>query len=269
MSANWKPSTRRTLVVGAVVLLVGLVLPLVVSLTQVAGVALGTPVQLFGYLLGNNPVISFAAALLPALVICPQVSEELSRRFISVTRVRESIRGRLGRMLAWNAAAGGAVMFVIPLVTAMVAFYVAPQLGWVQLDPSVYNLGSPQEILVSETSQFAFSQLVVNGHWLYGLVYSAWVGFVGAGYATLVLSLMVMLPNRFVGMSLPWVGYIVLSFGLAVFGLPGLAPTVIVPFNLVQVPMWQPLLMSLVIGAAAAGAALVMLRRVTRWESLQ
>ena len=122
MSANWKPSTRRTLVVGAVVLLVGLVLPLVVSLTQVAGVALGTPVQLFGYLLGNNPVISFAAALLPALVICPQVSEELSRRFISVTRVRESIRGRLGRMLAWNAAAGGAVMFVIPLVTAMVAF---------------------------------------------------------------------------------------------------------------------------------------------------
>lgn len=255
--------------VGVGLLVVGLVIPTAASLAQVSGVALGTPVQLFGYLLGSNPVMAFTVALLPALVVCPQVSEELSRRFISVVRVRESIVGRLGRMLAWNAAAGAVVMFVIPLVIAVIAFYVAPAWGWVQFNPDIYSLGSPQEILNSETSQFVFSQLVVHGHWLYGLVYSAWVGVLGACYATLVLSLMVMMPNRFVGMSLPWIGYIVLSFGLAVFGLPGLAPTAILPFNLVQVPMWQPLVMSAVLAGAAATAAVVMLRGVTRWESLQ
>lgn len=256
------------MVVGVAVLVVGLMVPLGASLAQASNVALGTSVQVFGHLLGNNPVMAFAAPLLPALVICPQVSEELASRFISVTRVRESIVGRLGRMLAWNAAAGAVVMFVIPLVTALVAFYVAPALGWVQLDPAIYNLGSPQEILESETSQLVFSQLVVHGHWLYGLIYSAWVGFLGACYATLVLSFMVMLPNRFVGMSVPWIGYIVLSFGLAIFGLSGLAPTAILPFNLTQVPMWQPLLMSAVVGVAAVTAAVVMLRGVKRWESL-
>ena len=84
-----------------------------------------------------------------------------------------------------------------------------------------------------------FDQLLVYGPFVYGFIYSLWVGINGILYATLPLILCLILDHSFVALSIPFVWYQGMSFVSAVLGISKFAPLYTVfPYSIIQQELW-------------------------------
>lgn len=74
---------------------------------------------------------------------------------------------------------------------------------------------------------------------------------------------------RFLGLTLPWIGWTVWAFAVAYAGLPAYSPDTAMPFGLNQLAWWQPMIPLAIILASTVSVVAVTLHRADRWETLQ
>lgn len=213
------------------------------------------PFDFYTYLVQHNsalPLILPLVATVPAVVA---MSGELSNRYLSYTRVRAPIRVTLVRRLLRAAT----LTFVTFVVVALIPqFFVA--LGSTRYDPAGYGLDSQAQIDAAQLGWKTFSQLLVYGSWAPVLAFAGWLGVNAALYAVIAFCTVVLIPNRVIGLSLPWVVYLLTCFLMAVLWLERYSPAVAMPFNLTQLgadALARPLLGVAVVAGALTTAMLV------------
>lgn len=197
-----------------------------------------------------------------ALYVAP-FSTQLSNRYLVYTRTRADI----GRTLVSKACANATLAFVVFFLTGFVpfvwAYLLEPAFGLITYYTDTLNPAA------SAQDATTFSQLLAYGPWVYGLGFSVWLGLNGALYATIGFLLLFFIPNRFLAMSVPFVAVNVVGFVMAVLQVPQFAPGSVMPFNLIQFPIWVPFVPFTVLAALAAAAAAYVHRNTHRLDVLQ
>ncbi len=184
--------------------------------------------------------IALVFPLLAVSIYALPFSNELSQRYIFYTRTRSDIGRYIANKLLANAAMAAVFFFFVAFIPFLWAFFVDPALGLIGPYRSTVVGLSPSEMGDYATTLHTFSQLLSAGPWAYGIGYSLWLALNGALYATIGLLLLFVVPNRFVALSLPFLGYHILNFATAVAGIPQYSPASVFPFNVVQFPIWVP-----------------------------
>lgn len=201
---------RRTacLTGGLALIIIGV--PTVSGVARAGAYAIETPMDQFA--LG----VEFLALLFPllaGLVATTRLNEEVAEHFLRSVRTRTAIRRYVTGNLLRAAATSSAVFFTAIFTWFLVAFFFAPSLGLFRDPGNTYSTQADAISAAAGTTTFA--QLLEISPWLYGLVYSAWVGSWAITWATLTALLLMVVPNRVVAYVIPlaafWVENIVLS----------------------------------------------------------
>jgi hypothetical protein len=217
-------------------------------------------------------IVSFALPLIFPLIAVAifalPFSSELSHRYILYTRTRTNVSRYLQSKLLTNIAVAFVVFFLASFIPFLWAFVVEPAIGVIgPFRPTVAGL-SPTELEAYPASVYTFSQLLSFGPWAYGLGYSLWLGLNGALYASIGFLLLFVIPNRFIALSIPFIGYHILNFVFAVLGIPQFSPTMVFPFNLVQFPIWVAFVPFSIMALLAASLAFYVGQRTQRLDVL-
>lgn len=211
-----------------------IVLPVLYGLFIKDSYALVDPMDHFTLMLSNLLPLTFP--LLVTLLGAQCFAEVLADRYLFYTATRTSLRKYLASHGAVLMATAFAVFFLAVLLAWVVAFLVEPALG-----NTTYYGAEGTGTVAEPTQRHTFTQLVSLSPLVYGMVYAVWVGACAAVFALLGMLLLLVIPHRFVALSLPFVGYQVVSFVLAVLGLEAFVPSsVVFPFNIIQQPLWTP-----------------------------
>jgi hypothetical protein len=217
-------------------------------------------------------IVSFALPLVFPLIAVAifalPFSNELSHRYILYTRTRTNVGRYLKRKLLANIAVAFTVFFLASFIPFLWAFVVEPAIGVIgPFRPTMAGL-SPAELVAYPASVHTFSQLLSFGPWAYGLGYSAWLGLNGALYASIGFQLLFVVPNRFIALSIPFIGYHILNFVFAVLAIPEFSPAMVFPFNLVQFPIWTAFVPFTVLALLTASLAFYVGRHTKRLDVL-
>ncbi|WDM23111.1 hypothetical protein [Paenibacillus polymyxa] len=209
--------------------------------------------DLFALVLSGTPDITFP--LLAVLVYVAAFSEEVQNRFLVYTRMRRSLKETLHIKLIANIILSFSFFFSLIFITYIFVYYIDPYIVKTVFEPSSYGL-TRDTIDADAYSRHTFTQLLQYGSFVYGTVYALWVGLNGALYAAIAFYLVLIIHNRFLALSLPYITYIVASFTLNALNLRDFRPThTIFPFGYVQSPLWTvciPFVILLVILAVLA-----------------
>lgn len=118
------------------------------------------------------------------------------------------------------------------------SFYIESFFGLVSYHPESYNLN---EITVIENTykRHTFTQLLEYGSITYGLFYSSWVASNAAAYASLGFLLVLIIENKFLALSIPFLLYLLGSFVMGAFSITKFRfADSVFPFNYIQQPIW-------------------------------
>ncbi len=216
--------------IGALHVVAG-VLPAVVVLLVQEEHALAFQLDYFVLMLQLN-VIGLLFPLLAALPFVFPFSAQTSRRFLTYAAVRGDIRRLVlacyGRCLVVTGLA------FAPLLPALYLVSLATRPTF---HPNLYAGGRPYTPETFST----FSQVAGYGDWAYVAVITGWLTVHAVVYAWLTLSTVLLVPQRALGLSLPWIAFFAVTFAMAVAGAEAFSPATVTPFNLTQLPWWQPL----------------------------
>jgi hypothetical protein len=207
--------------------------PTVAGLIQQPSVQIQAPMELFE--LGFE-ILALIFPLLAVGLYVIAFSSETANRWIVYVRARTSLRRYLALKLCTNALVSFSVFFVAVAVWGLVAFGIAPRVGWAPngLGPEL----SGHQILDLTVHEATFSQVAAAGTWLYVLVYAAWVGLWAAAFSSVALLLLLLTNNRLLAFAAPLVLYWVDNVVLANLGLESLrAVTSAFPFAIRQQPI--------------------------------
>ncbi|KOS61642.1 hypothetical protein FJQ98_25180 [Lysinibacillus agricola] len=187
--------------------------------------------QVFSFMVKNMPIFF---TILATLIYLPLFSAELKNRFLVYTRLRMPIKKLLFIKFSANFLLSFSVFFIYIFSLFSLCFYIFPSLGLAHLQPEAYNLN---EITVQEDAytRFTFTQLLEYGSLTYGLIYSFWVGINAAIYASIGFLLLLIVPNKFVAMSIPTLIFFVGSYLL---DRPFQLLDAVFPYNYIQQPIW-------------------------------
>jgi hypothetical protein len=98
------------------------------------------------------------------------------------------------------------------------------------------------QALTDTYTRHIFTGLLVYGDAVFGVVYSALIGFAGAVFASLGLGMLVLIRNRIVALAVPFGLFLVETVGAAVLGVPQFGLLYgLFPFGLSASPTWQAL----------------------------
>ncbi|MFZ1412220.1 MAG: hypothetical protein WAS07_12230 [Micropruina sp.] len=78
---------------------------------------------------------------------------------------------------------------------------------------------------------------MVFGAWAPVLAYAVWLAVNAALYSTLTMCALVLVRNRVLALTLPWIAYLAAGFALAVTWLEAYSVLLAFPFNLTQLPL--------------------------------
>lgn len=247
----------------ACTLAVAAFLPSMVGYFQSGSYALPFPVALYGLIMRISPMV-LAFALLAAVPYVLPFTAQLKDRFLVYTRTRQSLRAVVvNRYLACVT-----VTFVTFFTVGLVPFLVALIPGTVYR-PEVDGLRTAEDVAEAQAAYATFSELTRISSWLYVLVFSLWLATNAAVYASLALSSCLLLNNRLAGLTLPWVLTVLVSFACAFLGLERFSPDTILPFNVTQLPAWQPFVPFAVASLLAAAAVGWVVYRAPALSQLQ
>ncbi|MBA9087297.1 hypothetical protein FHR92_003781 [Fontibacillus solani] len=184
---------------------------------------------------GALPIIFPIIAI---LIYVTSFSEEVKNRFLIYTRMRRPLMDTIYIKFIANIILTFLFFFFLVLICFLFAYLIEPQLGIAQYNPAGYGLTN-NNIIQDTYTRHTFSQLLKYGVFTYGLIYSLWVGVNGALYAAIGFLLVLLIRNRFLALSLPFISYIVVIFTLNALGLQIYRLNYsIFPFDRVQSPVW-------------------------------
>lgn len=192
------------------------------------------PLAVYALAMRSNPMV-LTFGLLAAVPYVISFGGQISHRYLLYTRTRQAIR----RTIVVRLLACVLVTFTVFFVVGAIPFLGA-HLPGIAYSPEASGLTTPTQVAQAQANYVTFSELTAISPWVYALFFSAWLGANAAVYATLALVCSMVLPNRLLGYSLPWVVSLVAAFAFAVQGLEAYSPDTIFPFNVEQLPAWQP-----------------------------
>lgn len=255
-------SLPTLLTVIVTIVAVGLV-PTFVAGRDLDSYAIPYQVGIFTTLVRTNPVY----LVFPVVACLPYVLGFLGltqNRFLVYARLRASARSILGgHMLACGVVTGISFAVIGALPGIWMAF------GGYQLQPETYGFFTPESIRAAEASEATFTQLVPWGAYAVPVAYGCWVGMNAALYALISLCLSLLQRSRVVALIAPWAVEMVLEFGMAVLGLEGFSPGLIMPFNLTQLPLTNLVVPLVGLSAVVVAFMLAVLVRPDRLHRLQ
>jgi hypothetical protein len=190
------------------------------------------PFDFYAYLIQHNSVLPLVLPLVAALPYALTFSGTLSHRYLTYTRVRASIRRTLTNQLLRNGLTTFVVFLLVGLVPQLFVILGAPH-----YEPEAYGYDTPESVAAAQLSWKTFSQLLAYGAWAPVVAYAGWLAVNAALYSTLAMCTVLLVPNRIMGLSLPWVGYLLTSFVTAVAGLEAYSIALVFPFDLTQLPL--------------------------------
>ncbi len=212
------------------------------------------PFDFYAYLIQHNSVLAMLFPLVATLPYTLAFSGKLSHRFLTYTRTRASIRQTLGGHFLRNGVASFGVFLVVGMIPQLFVIWGSPH-----YDPAGYGFTTAEAVAAAQLHGKTFSQLLVYGDWAPVIGYSFWLALNASLYATLALSAVLLVPNRVLGLSLPWVGYLLTSFVMAVLWMESYSIQLAFPFNLTQLPLTNlayPFIGLVVVTSAAVALAL-------------
>lgn len=153
------------------------------------------------------------------------------------------------------------------LVCFLFAYYIEPYLGIVTFDP-LYGL-TKEEIAINNITMHTFTQILNQGVFTYAILYSCWLGMNAALYSAIGFYLVILIKNKFLALSLPFIIYLVGSFTLLGLGIEDYRPNnALFPFDRIQAPIWTAFVPFLVLLLVLIGLIIYVHKKHTDIESL-
>ncbi|MEK3955711.1 MULTISPECIES: ABC transporter permease [unclassified Psychrobacillus] len=184
-------------------------------------------IDLYGRLLNGVSAMIFPILIL--FVFADTIIHERNNNYLTYTKIRIDFNTYLNAKIIVNALLSFGVSFLFAFLPFVFVQYINPSFGFIS------DIGVSGNLPGTVT----FDQLLVFGPFVYGLIYSIWVGLNGVLFATLPIILCLLLDNSFVALSIPFVWYQGLSFISAVLGIAKFAPLYTVfPYSIIQQELW-------------------------------
>lgn len=190
------------------------------------------------YELTMSTMLPLLFPLIVVLIYLVSFSNEITNNFIFYTRLRIDIENYLVTKFTINAILVFIIMFSFSFIPFVFAFYIEPLFNFIVYEPENSGL-TFSELIRNSYERLTFSQLLEYGSFIYGFSYSVWVGLNGILYSSLGFLSLLLLKNRFLALSIPFLLYHLGSFIIAVLGFPMLLlDASIFPYNTIQFPIW-------------------------------
>lgn len=184
-------------------------------------------IDLYGRLLNGIGAMIFPILVL--FVFADTIIHERNNNYLTYTKIRIDFTTYLNAKIIVNAILTFGISFLYAFLPFLFAQYINPQIAFIS---DVGGSGNPHGTVT-------FEQFLVYGPFVYGFLYSLWVGINGVLFATLPLILCLILDNAFVALSIPFVWYQGMSFASAVLGISKFAPLyTIFPYSIRQQELW-------------------------------
>lgn len=165
--------------------------------------------DLFTLIIKNSMLIVFA--IVAVLVYVAPFSNEVNHRFLIYTRMRRNINETIRKRWITNFIRTTLFLFFVMFSIFLITRYVEPSLGIANYNLEGYGL-SPETVAEDQYTRYAFTQLLRYGDMFYGFFYSLWVAINGALYASIAFFLVLLIRNRFLALSFPFILYLIGTF---------------------------------------------------------
>ena len=182
-------------------------------------------------------ILPLVFPLIVVIVYLVPFSNEITNNYLFYTRLRINVQRYLTIKFAANSIIVFVIMFSFIFIPFLFSFYIEPLFGIVNYEPETSGLSTP-ELIKNTYERLTFSQLLEYGSFTYGFLYSIWVGLNGVIYATIGFFALLLVKNKFLALSIPFLLYHLGSFIIAVADFPFLLlDASIFPYNTVQYPI--------------------------------
>lgn len=220
----------------------------------------------FTFTLDGGLPITFP--IVAVLVFVASFSGEVKNRFLTYTRMRRPILETVCIKLTANVILTFSFFFVLIFISFLFAYYVEPHLGIAKYEPEGYGL--TKDTIVADTyTRRTFTQLLQYGVFTYSLLYSFWVGINAALYSAIGFYLVLLMRNRFLALTLPYIVYLIVSFTLSALGMETYRLNyVIFPFDHAQNSIWTAFVPFLILVAVLVSLILYVKRNTAKVDSL-
>ena len=219
--------TRLGLMVLALVLI-----PILYNLIRINDINLVSPLQYFEF--NISLFLPFLFPLFAILIFAQPFSHEFSNHYLLYTRTRIDLKDYINGKLISNASLVFLGFFLVVIALFVFSVYIEPQLGLINYRPELV-VDSVAELARFDQGLFTFSQLMASSPWLFAFVYAGWVALNAVAYSSLAILCLLLIPNIFIALSIPFLFYHIASFIIALLGFPEfLFDASIFPFNVDQ-----------------------------------
>lgn len=177
----------------------------------------------------------FVPLLFPLLIIAaytPRFIGEQKNNFLLYVNSRISLKDYFYVKLIVNIIISFFIAFFCVFIPFLFIMYIEPNLNIVTISPIKGNI-------IPITT---FEQFLTFGTFIYGLIYSSWVGINGVLYATFALLLLMISEKPLVSLTTPFIYYIFGNFLTQLLNYDKFSPgSTIFPFSISIQPLWTVL----------------------------
>lgn len=219
-----KKALNRKFLIYSVILIL---FPLVVILTMVNGeYAFFRPIEVHSEILGSVIALLFPLLLVP--LNASSYADEKKDDFITYIKPRIYLKKYIVAKGIVNFGLTFIVGFLLIFIPFVFLQYIDPLFHFV-----IYIEGFYQPVSVG-----TFEFLTEHSYLTYGIVYSLWVGLNGALYASIAFLASIIINNKFIALSIPFVWYFVMNFVTAILGIEMFSPVFTIFPNISAQPIW-------------------------------
>lgn len=178
----------------------------------------------------------FLPLLFPLLIITaytPRFIGEQKNNFLVYVKSRISLRNYYYSKLFVNGFISFFIAFLCVFIPFVFVLYIEPYFNIITIYPN-----DDGNIFPITT----FEQFLTFGTFIYGLIYSSWVGINGVLYATFALLLLMITKKPLVSLATPFIYYIFGNFLTQLLNYDKFSPgSTVFPFSISQQPLWTVL----------------------------
>lgn len=180
-------------------------------------------------------ILPLIFVFLTVIIYVGEFSRLLNDRFIVYLRMRAPLKEILFSCFLSNVFLTFTVFFLFAFNLFIFSFYIEPILGLVRYQPEVYHLNE-KTIILDSYKRHTFTQLLVYGDFVYGFIYSTWIGINAMIYSSLGFFSVILFSQKLIGIAFPVLFYIIgtFIFGFSSTLMPYRMADTIFPFSIGQ-----------------------------------